>query len=251
MIFFAPNHEKSIFTKVLVGLGALLCLNLSVSLVSADQYQVFESSKNIQLAAKIFLEEMTNAADNQEIEVTVNNLDPRLRLRLCEDKLQTYLPMDNKRTGRITVGISCQSPVAWKVFVSATVYEYADVVIAKTSMTKKDVITIQDIEIKRVNISKLNKQPIINLTQAINTSARRYLRAGSIIFEDSICMVCRGDVVQISAKSQFFNINLQGIALADATIGENTQVRNSQSNRSFNARVIGKNRLEVSLAATK
>ncbi len=87
--------------------------------------------------------------------------------------------------------------------------------------------------------------------QVLNTSPKRNIRAGSVIFEDSICMVCRGDIVQVSAKNQFLAINLQGVALADATIGENTKVRNLQSKRSFNARVVGKNQLEVSLTAVK
>ena len=73
----------------------------------------------------------------------------------------------------------------------------------------------------------------------------------SIIFEDSICLVCRGDSVQITAKSDFLNINLEGIALADANIGEMTLVRNKQSKRSFSAKVIGKDRLEVKLASKR
>jgi len=251
MIFFSTILKKNSFISVLRCSTTVFWLCWLNTSAIAKQQPLFESAENIRMAAKIFLEEITNAADNLSIVIKIGDLDPRLRLRHCENKLQALLPQSAKQRGKITVGVSCAQPVLWKVFVSATVFEYADVVVAKNVLEKKSIITEQDIEIKRVNISTLRKQPILDKTQVINTSAKRYLRAGTIISDDSICMVCRGDQVEITAKNQFFNINLKGIALADAAMGSNTTIRNSQSNRSFTARVIGRNQLEVPLIATQ
>ena len=251
MIFFAAKHEKKSILRESIRLFLAILVNILPIVVNAQQTSTFEPAENIRLAAKIFLEEMTNAADNPSISVNIGQLDPRLRLRQCDNKLQSFLPGSSKPTGRVTVGVSCTSPVLWKIFISATVDEYIQVIVAKTNIAKKSIITAQDIEFKRVNIAVLRKQPVTTKAQVLNTSPKRYISAGSVIFEGNICMVCRGDIVQVSAGNKYLAINLQGVALADATIGENTKVRNLQSKRSFNAKVIGKNQLEVTLAAVK
>lgn len=251
MIFFTVKHKKIRILGVLSGLSLAVLVNVLVSFANAQSTAVFEPTENIRLAAKIFLEEITNAADNPSISVNIGKLDPRLQLRQCNDHLQAFMPASSKPTGRVMVGISCSSPVLWKIFISATVDEFIEVVVARSNIAKKSLISEQDIEIKRVNSAKLRKQPATTKEQVINTSPKRFLRAGAVIFEDGICMVCRGDTVQISARNKYLAINLQGIALADATIGESTKVRNLQSKRSFNAKVVGKNQLEVTLAAVK
>jgi len=251
MIFFAVKHKKGSFLRVFFGLSLAILVNIFVSSANAQTTAIFEPVKNIKLAAKIFLEEITNAADNPSISVSIGKLDPRLHLRQCSGNLQASLPASSKQTGRVMVVVACSGPVSWKIFVSATVAEFTEVIVAKNSIAKKSIISEQDIEIKRVNSANLRKQPAKNKKQVINTSPKRFIKAGDVIFEDNICLVCRGDTVQISARNQFLAINLQGIALADATLGESTKVRNQQSKRSFNARVVGKNQLEVTLAAVK
>lgn len=249
MTFFTANRILPLFKWLLVAIALLIFNHLLINSVSAAQLRAFETTENIKQAAKKFLEEISNAADNPSIEVTVNNLDPRLKLRRCDNKLKAYLPKSSKERGKVSVAVQCNSPVAWKLFVSASIDEYADVVVANHSLTRKSIIGNNDIVLKRIKVSSLRKKPLNSKLQVLGSSAKRHIRVGSIIFEDSICMVCRGDNVQISANNEFLNINLQGIALADATIGETTLVRNKQSKRSFSATVIGRNRLEVSLTA--
>ena len=221
------------------------------SVTFANETKNFEPADNIRHTAKKHLEEMNNAADNTAIEISISNIDPRLKLRKCKNKLSAFTADDSNKRGRLTVAVTCDLPVTWKVLLSASVDEFADVIVAKNTINRKSIITRQDIEIKRIKISSLRKQPLFNKSEVLGSTSKRQQRAGSIIFDDSICLVCRGDSVQISAKSEFLNINLEGIALADASIGETTLVRNKQSKRSFSAKVIGKDHLEVKLADVK
>ncbi len=247
MIFFNPIDKKTPCQRVLTilkGFALLLIIHFNVN---AEPMQRFESAKNIKLAAKSFLEEMTNAADNPNIVIKINQLDPRLRLRHCANNLQSFLPRGSRKKGRVTVGVSCNAPVLWKLFVSASVNEFADVVVAKSNLTKKTMITAQDLEIRNMNISALRYQPVFNISQVVNTKSQRYIRSGSIVFEEHICMICRGDIVNVKAKNEYFSINMQAIALANANMGQIAMVRNTQSKRTFNAKVIGKDQLEVSL----
>ncbi len=214
----------------------------------AEQAQVkFETSQIITAKAKSFLEETSSPADRTGIEVTVNQLDPRLRLRKCSNALKAYFPSGSRRMGKVTVAVSCDSPVAWKVFVSAGIYEYTEVVVAQKTISRKSIITNADITLERVNISKLRGRPALDLNQVVGSSTKKQIRTGVVVFEHDICMVCKGASVQVVAKNEHFNINMEGTALADAAIGEVIQVRNKKSKRSFRAKVIGRNQLEVSL----
>ncbi len=209
-----------------------------------------ESHATIQQTAKIFLEEMTNSADNSGIELTIKDLDKRLRLRKCDSPLQASLPPGAKTRGRMLVKVSCSAPVNWKVFVSGSIDEYADIIVAARTIPRKSIITRKDVVIKRLKVTPYRLSPLMDMKDVVGASTKRQLRKDMPLFENSICMVCRGDSVQITARSQFFSINMEGIALQDASLGETTMVRNTQSKRSFNAKVVSKNNLEVSLTSS-
>jgi len=248
MLFFGIKDNKNPIRRRIRGSIALLFTLVSMTSTSAELIKAFESNEDIRQTAKIFLEETANAADNPAIEVSINKIDSRLRLRKCDSGMQPFLPVGAKHRGKTTVAIRCEAPIAWKIFVSANISEFAEVVVANRNLSKKTIISKQDIQIQRVNVSSLRNQPALSAADVLGSSPKRQIRSGSIIFIDGICMVCRGDNVKVSAQSKFFSIDLEGIALADAHIGEMTSVRNVQSKRTFNAKVVGKDRLEVSLS---
>jgi len=219
----------------------------SISSALAATNAQFESLTNIESKAISFLEKTTSNNDESKLEVEIKHLDPRLKLRKCNDDLTAFFPTGSKRSGKVTVAVSCSSPVVWKVFVSASIYEYAKVVVAINTLYKNSIISSADISLEKVNISNLRRAPIFVESGVIGSTPKRTIRAGSVIYEDGICMVCRGDYVQVIAKNQYFDINMEAIALEDAAIGQMTQVRNKESKRSFNAKVIGRNQLEVVL----
>lgn len=242
----AYHHRMMNFLRF-KGLGTLILAVATLALSAKAQTNSFHTSNEIRETAKIFLEEMTSAADNPNIEVKVNQLDPRLRLRKCSNDLLTELSRGSKVKGKVTVAVSCNLPVAWKIFITADIAEYSEVIVAARPIPRKTTITESDIERKSVNIATLRKSPILTRGLVIGSTTKQNINKGRLIFEDSVCMVCRGDRVQITAKSEFFSINMEAVALEDAGIGETTLVRNKQSKRSFTAKVVSRDRLEVTL----
>ncbi len=241
-------YQRSLlsFLSFKASLALLVTAGALVFSAKADT-AAFHTSDEIRETAKIFLEKMTYAADNPNIEVKVNQIDPRLKLRKCSNELLTELSRGSKVKGKVTVSVSCKFPVAWKIFITAEIAEYSEVIVAARSMPRRTTITENDIERKSVNIAVLRKQPILASDLVVGSTTKRNINKGRLIYEDSVCMVCRGDNVQITAKSEFFSINMEAVALADAGIGETTLVRNKQSKRSFTAKVVSRDRLEVTL----
>ncbi|PHS19799.1 MAG: flagella basal body P-ring formation protein FlgA [Kangiella sp.] len=216
--------------------------------VIANGVTQYENLANIRNTAKVFLEEMTNSADTNDVELNVGRLDPRLKLKKCAEPLLAFLPQGSNSYGKLNIGVMCNGPVPWKIFISATKYHFQTVVIASNSLAKGKLISQQDLSYKRVQVNNFRKQPAIDNSQVVMTSARRFIRAGSIIYMNNICMICKGHKVSVSAGSKYLSINLEAEALADASVGETVRLRNFKSRRIFDGTVIGRNKAQVLLA---
>ncbi|TQV75299.1 flagellar basal body P-ring formation protein FlgA [Aliikangiella marina] len=228
----------SLFTASLLGFN---------SAVDAREFQDIEK---IRQAAKIFLEEKQVAADKVNTEITIGQIDPRMRLAKCSSEIEAFLPQTSRRTGKTTVGIRCGGPITWKIFVSAKITQYQEVWVLNRNVASGELISQSDLTKSRVEILNVRKIPMTDLNQIINASPRRTMRAGATIFQDSVCLVCRGDKVTVTAKNDFLSINVEGVALSNAVLGEVAQVRNSSSRKTFGATVVGKNQLNVTIAGS-
>ncbi|PCI73319.1 MAG: flagella basal body P-ring formation protein FlgA [Gammaproteobacteria bacterium] len=249
MNFIVKTIQRTV-NPAISGISLMIIVSsiLSTNFAIANGIAQYENLANIRNTAKIFLEEMTNSADTSDVELNIGRLDPRLKLKKCEQPLLAFLPQGSKSYGKINIGVSCNGPVPWKIFISASKYHFQTVVIASNSLAKGKLISLQDLSYKRVQVNNFRKQPAIDNSQVVMTSARRFIRAGSIIYMNNICMICKGHKVSVSAGSKYFSINLEAEALADASVGETVRLRNFKSRRIFDGTVVGRNKAQVLLA---
>jgi flagella basal body P-ring formation protein FlgA len=61
-------------------------------------------------------------------EIQVNQLDPRLRMPMCDKELTATLESPARPLGRVTVKVRCEGTSPWTVFVPAQVRLFRDVV---------------------------------------------------------------------------------------------------------------------------
>ena len=148
------------------------------------------------------------------------------------------------------VGIRCAGPIAWKIYVSAEVTNFQAGWVVNRNLLPGEILTQNDISQQRVKISNSKMLPMSDLQQVLNTSPKRRMRTGSTIYHGSVCLVCRGDKVMVSAANQFLSINVEGVALSDAVLGERIQVQNTKSKKVFDAIVTGKSQLNVNITGS-
>jgi len=239
------------------GIGKLVAIHTIFFFIAAIlvisppvQAREIESTEEIRLAAKKFLAEKQDSADKTNTEITIGQIDPRLRLAKCSHELEIFLPQSSRTTGKTNVGIRCRAPIGWKIFVSANIVEYQEVWVLNRNITSGEIIGRNDIVKQQVAVTNRRKAPLTDLQQLLNASPKRFMRDGAVIYQDSVCLVCRGDQVTVSAKNEFLSIDVAGIALNDAVLGERIQVRNLQSKKVFGATVTGKNQLIVKIAGS-
>lgn len=186
-------------------------------------------------AVKHFLEQHIKVDKKDNITIDINNLDKRLFLKKCSEALQTfYAPGSNKSVGKTTVGVRCNTPHAWAIYVPATVNQFATVYKTAKYLNKGHVIGEGDIQAISYNLATLNYGYFTDKSQLIGLVTKRKLSPNRVITANQVkepLLVKRGDQVALVAKSSKFSIKMKGKSLMNGAKGDRIRVKNLSSNR--------------------
>ena len=185
--------------------------------------------------------------DPSNLKITTGNLDPRLRLTLCKQPLQAFVPPGSRTVGNTTIGVKCDSPKPWSIYVPVRIALYEQVVIASTSLRRGQVISSSDIQTHEVDISQLRNVPYLLADSVIGNKTKQNINSGSVIHSGNICLVCKGDKVSITASASAIAVIMSGIALSDGSEGDAIRVQNSSSKRVIEATIVDRNTVVVGI----
>ncbi|WP_373186068.1 flagellar basal body P-ring formation chaperone FlgA [Halopseudomonas sp.] len=207
-------------------------------------------------ATTVFLEQeveshLQRSARDARYEVKVNRLDNRLRLPLCpEDALNAELESPAEPVGRVTVRLSCDSEVRWRLFVPAQVSLYQQVLVTTRPLSRHSVITAQDVSMLERDVGLLNNAYLTDLNQVTGLRLRRQVAADTVLAPNQLEqqeVVKRGDKVVISAANTQVSVRMPGEALENGNLGSQVRVRNTRSGRVIKGRVTGPGQVEVAM----
>ena len=218
--------------RLWLGVVAVLCAGATHT-ASARSSGPVQSTGSIQAAAEHFLRDMLGT-ERRAFEVHVGRVDRRLRLPECSAPLGAYLPPGGRRNGQVTVGVRCTGDTPWKLFVSARVHIYEEVVIARHPIIRGQVVAASDLARERRDIARLGEGYFVDPRALIGKHARRAISAGELIRHralDQPKSVRRGQRVVLVARSPGFEVRMEGKALAAGGIGDIIRVRNRRSRR--------------------
>lgn len=185
----------------------------------------------IQATAQSFADATFGGAD---ITVTTGRLDPRLRLAACADGLEAFLPPGAGSGRGGTVGVRCNGPRPWVLYVPVTVRETREVVVLARPLGQDAVIGADDLALERRDVSRLAGGYFAADDLPVGQVLRRPLPAGAVVGPRQVAprkLVRRGGQVILAARVQGLAVRMTGIALADAAAGDRIQVRNLSSKR--------------------
>lgn len=184
-------------------------------------------------------------------EVRVNRLDNRLRLPLCpEGALGAELESPAEPVGRVTVRLSCESEVRWRLFVPAEVSLYQPVLVTTRPLPRHGVITAQDVTLLERDVGLLNNAYLTDIDQVAGLRLRRQVAADTVLAPNQLEqqeVIKRGDKVVISAANSQVSVRMPGEALENGNMGIQIRVRNVRSGRVVKARVTGPGQVEVAM----
>ncbi|MEX5595506.1 flagellar basal body P-ring formation chaperone FlgA [Pseudomonas orientalis] len=183
-------------------------------------------------------------------EIQVKQLDPRLRMPMCDKELTATLESPAQPIGRVTVKVRCEGASPWTVFVPAQVKLFRDVVVVARPLKRTGIIGDDDVALRERDISLINQGYLTSLDQAIGQRLTRPVVTDQVItlvHLEQAEVIRKGDQVVISASSGGLNVKMPGEALSNGGMSEQIRVKNLNSNRVIKARVTAPGQVEVAL----
>jgi flagella basal body P-ring formation protein FlgA len=183
-------------------------------------------------------------------EVTVNDIDPRLRMPKCAEQLTATMASPGAPLGRVSVRVRCDTAAPWTVFVPAQVKLFRDVVMTTRPMPRDTVLGAPDLVMRERDVGLLTQGYLTSLDQALGYKLTRPTVSDQVIsgvFMEQPEVVSKGDHVVIIARTGALAVRMPGEALAKGVISQQIPVRNLNSQRVIKARVTGPGEVEVSM----
>jgi len=183
-------------------------------------------------------------------EIQVNQLDPRLRMPMCDKELTASLESPAKPLGRVTVKVRCEGTSPWTVFVPAQVRLFRDVVTTTRPLRRADIVEPADVLLRERDISLINQGYLTTLDQAIGQRLTRPMVADQVItlvHLEQAEVIRKGDQVVITARSGTLSVRMPGEALSNGGMSEQIRVKNLNSKRVIKAQVTAPGQVEVSM----
>jgi flagella basal body P-ring formation protein FlgA len=170
----------------------------------------------------------------EDLKVTVQPLDQRLRLPACGAPLAAAVTGSSPRLGSMSVKVRCAEPSPWSLYVQATVLATLEVPVLVRSVGRGERIVRSDLELVQREIGTRPGTLILDPARIVGLEARRDLPAGSTLQQGQLAaplLVERGQTVTLVAGSAGLEVRMQGRALDSGAAGDRLRVTNLSSGR--------------------
>ena len=194
----------------------------------------FEPHERILSTAVAHMESEAQRHHHSRFDVAVEpgRLDSRLRLRLCEEGLEGFLNSGASLSGSSTVGVRCNGPVQWTLYVPVRIAVEGEVVVLADPQPRGTVLAPAQLRLERQEISGLSGGYLTGIEEARNMVLRRALNGGTVLTPhllEPARLVQRGQEVLLVADNGSVAVRVRGEALADGARGDRVRVRNLSS----------------------
>ena len=163
----------------------------------------------------------------------------------------TVTPTRNRtRLGKIplAVNFAIDGKFYKRIWATATVEVFANVVVTKKPLGRHKPITEDDIEIEKRDMAKLPANVITDPEVVLGQRTRRAIGTKTVLRSNLVefpPLVKRGDVVVIVAESANFKITALGQVKRKGRVGDRIPVINFDSKKVIYARVVDSNTVQV------
>ncbi len=213
-------------------LWVISSLLLSSVSAQADNIQDLNSLK---IAAENYALSNISLDGKKRTEITSADLDPRLRLTACDGPLVAFTPPGSRLQGNSTVGVRCDSPQPWSIYIPIKIAIFQQAMVVTSRMARGQLIDENDIAIREVDISRVKGRAFVTKDELIGNKLKTSLQSNQVIDSSFICLICKGDAVVITANSSAISVSMAGKALNDGNKGDKIRVQNNASRRIIDA----------------
>lgn len=135
---------------------------------------------------------------------------------------------------RMNFVVTCPGSAGWKYNVAVRPDVSVPVVMPKSLIARDTVITADDLQLKKFNISNQREGLMTNMDEAIGLTSKRALQPGKPITRSELVqpvLVKRDQPVMIVSHTAGITASMPGVALKNGRKGDVIKIRNSSSQR--------------------
>ena len=151
----------------------LLAAGLLLTALPAPAQQL---PQPVERAARQLLEHETQGLPGR-VEIHISPLDPRNQLPPCA-AFKAFLPGGTRAWGQISVGVQCESPVTWQVYLQARVAVQASYLVTARPLRAGQIVGPADLSTRNGDLAALQDNTLTDATQAIGHRTRYALAQG-------------------------------------------------------------------------
>ena len=183
------------------------------------------------------------------LEVSVGQLDPRLRLAPCA-RVEPYLPEGMRLWGKARIGLRCtQGTTRWNVYLPITVKAFGPGLVVTGNIGAGGVLSEADLTPAEVDLAENNTPAITEMRLAVGRTVSQTLKPGQSLRQSHLRprqWFAAGDTVTVLAQGPGFSVSGEGQALNNGVEGQPVRVR-TESGRVLTGQAVGERRVELAL----
>ena len=191
----------------------------------------------------------TAAASAPRVEVSVGQLDPRLRLAPCQH-VEPYVPDGTRLWGKSRIGLRCTQGVSkWNVYLPITVHVFGTALVATNGVSAGSVLTADDLAQAEIDLAEDNSPPLAKAELAVGRTLARALKAGQSVRQSHLKArqwFAAGETVTVLAQGDGFSVAGEALALNPGIEGQPVRLR-TESGRVLTGLPVGERRVEMPL----
>lgn len=186
----------------------------------------------------------------KDLTIQVTNSSALEHLPECSQPVKIEdlsMKRNGKIAGRHTVKISCNQP-QWKTFLSVTISGKVPAIYSTKGILKSAVIKEGDIEERWISAERAPNQRLISRKTVIGMRAKRNIRPNKLLTVKDLSppyWVFKKNEVTLVTQFNGLTVKAPGIALKNATEGEQVPVKNKHSGKVVKGIVIAPNTVKI------
>ncbi|HEY8706767.1 MAG TPA: flagellar basal body P-ring formation chaperone FlgA [Burkholderiaceae bacterium] len=189
------------------------------------------------------------APGTPRIEVSVGQLDSRLRLAPCQH-VEPYVPEGIRLWGKSRIGLRCtEGAVKWNVYLPITVKVFGTALVATGGLPAGSVLTATDVTPAEVDLAEDSSAPVADPGVAVGRTLARALAPGQSLRLSSLKVrqwFAAGETVTVIAQGNGFSVAGEAQALNNGIEGQPVRVR-TEGGRVLIGQPVGERRVELAL----
>ncbi len=201
------------------------CLALALGVSASTALAAYQAPQPLQEAARALLVQETNGLPG-EVRITVFPPDPAKRQPACA-ALEAFLPSNARAWGRTSVGVRCNAPTPWVLYLKATVEVLAEYPVSARALASGTVIRGSDLTMQRGDITQLPADALLDTEEIIGQQTRHLTGAGKPLRKSLLVtpeVIRAGQRVSVLIQERTFTVSTEGKAIHRAGAGDRVRV---------------------------